>query len=154
MIHEWDDAARSIKNAAAAGKIAYVRDDAVTRRLELTGDDPRKGQLLSGLLRRDGPNKILMSADILNDGSDGARFKRTSGLADAKAYGLEDSPVELKMDFAGPNFNPDDGAKYRRADAEAPVTSRLQIVVSVAVRFSGRSSLIQRFPEQISACVR
>jgi len=42
-MHEWDDTVRSIQNAAAAGKIAYVRDDAVTRRLELTGDAPRKG---------------------------------------------------------------------------------------------------------------
>jgi len=46
--------------------------------------------------------------DLSRDMADGARFRRTSGLADAKAYGLEDNPVELNIEIAEAKINLDE----------------------------------------------
>lgn len=53
--------------------------------------------------------------DLSRDVGDGARFSRTSISSDA--YGLEDDPVELNMDFTEANINAD--AKISEASTRA-----------------------------------
>lgn len=80
-IHEWDDAARSIQNAAAAGLVVYVRDSAVTHKRELTWDNPRRGSLPSDLLQHDGANKVATRSDVIKGSGKGGKYRRM-GLGD------------------------------------------------------------------------
>lgn len=89
-VHEWDDAIRSIQNAISADKIVYLRDSAITHKRELTGDDPLKGSRLRDLLRRDGPTKVVIRADVVKSTSGGEKYRRMGlgGMAAIKERAL------------------------------------------------------------------